>query len=320
MVVGDSDGGSELALLLAAILATLGVNAVILRLALSPLRALREAVGRVEGGDLEARVAVPPTADRDFEQVADSFNAMLESVARYRSRLQRIAERARRIEDEERSDVSRALQEEVAQRLASLLVQLRLIGSGASVADAERVLEEARDEIARAMDVVRSYAAGRLPEGLEDLGLAGAVEAYLSRRAAGRPVRAWVEADGDSHGVTAVSDVEHTAYRVLQEAIDNAIEHAEPGEIRVWLERTPGRLVAEVSDDGRGFAVDPALAGEAVGLFEMQEIAAVAGGTLEIDSRAGRGTRVRVSLPTSGFPLQGSRPGPGRPTPLESAE
>ena len=64
----------------------------------------------------------------------------------------------------------------------------------------------------------------------------------------------------------------------------------------VRIVRHAGEIAVSVEDDGRGFDVDATLAGDALGLFEMRERAAAAGGTLDVESRPGKGTRVQARI------------------------
>jgi signal transduction histidine kinase len=83
--------------------------------------------------------------------------------------------------------------------------------------------------------------------------------------------------------------------RIAQEALGNALRHAEAEHIRVGLQNGSGRLVLSVADDGRGF--DPgAVRGKRLGLTSMHERATELGGTLEVTS-SGKGTTVRLEVP-----------------------
>jgi signal transduction histidine kinase len=87
------------------------------------------------------------------------------------------------------------------------------------------------------------------------------------------------------------------AYRIVQEAVANAIRHASAKSISIGLHAVRGRrLQIEIVDDGAGF--DPQrTSGRGLGLVGMRERAAAIGGTLTLESRPGFGTRIRLSLP-----------------------
>jgi signal transduction histidine kinase len=119
-------------------------------------------------------------------------------------------------------------------------------------------------------------------------------------------VRSWSErfdipadfvADGD-HQMP--SNIRENLYRLTQEALHNIAKHADATHVTVMLERRDGELVLLVADDGQGFdAVETA--GQSMtgglGLTSMKERAALAGGSLMVESGVGRGTTLSVRLP-----------------------
>jgi signal transduction histidine kinase len=97
----------------------------------------------------------------------------------------------------------------------------------------------------------------------------------------------------------AEAEVADHLYRIAQEAVNNALKHAAPSEIRIGLERQNGALVLEVDDDGEGLNESAPLA-TGIGLRVMRYRARLIGGALEIGSPPAGGTRVccRVKLDT----------------------
>ena len=142
------------------------------------------------------------------------------------------------------------------------------------------------------------------PLALREVGLVGALQQRLDavERRAGVEARLVVDGD-DRQGEGELElppAVEEELYRIAEEALNNALKHAEPASIVVTLraEGEPsGQLVElEVLDDGRGF--EPDAVGEAggLGLVSMAQRAEKIGGRLTIHSAPGEGTRVRVSV------------------------
>jgi two-component system sensor histidine kinase UhpB len=279
---------------LVGLVVTILVDAGILQLALEPLHRLERAAELVGEGDLTVRAQRSVLADRDLARLVDAFNEALERVALYRRRLGESATRAVRREEEERDRVARTLHEDTAQRLAALLLRLRIAAGEPQRAEGlEVLLEEARREIAAALDTIRDYAVARRPRVLDDLGLEAAVEAYASEL---EDDGLRVEVDANAEAAERDLALELDLYRIVREALDNVVEHSGAARAVVRIARNAGGVAVSVEDDGRGFDVDAAMSSEALGLFEMRERARAAGGTLRIDSRPGAGTRIRATV------------------------
>jgi signal transduction histidine kinase len=280
-------------IVLAALVITVLVDAAILQLALDPLHRLERAALRVREGDMSVRAPRSELADPDLARLGEAFNDALERVALYRQKLGELAARSVRREEADRDRVARALHEDTAQRLAALLVRLRIAaGESQGTAHLERLLEETRQEIAAALDLIRAFASARRPRILDDLGLVAAVEAY-ARELSARGLEIEVEARGWQD--RPVAELERDFYWIVREALDNVVEHSGAVRAVVRLDGSKDRLVVEVEDDGRGFDVD-AQGATALGLFQIRERAAAAGGTALVDSRPGSGTRVRATF------------------------
>ncbi len=90
-------------------------------------------------------------------------------------------------------------------------------------------------------------------------------------------------------------------YRIVQEALSNAVRHSSAGSVGVYVTRSEDSFVAEVHDDGTGFDVQAEVekAGRGLGLLEMQERARRVGGRLSIESSPGAGTRVSLEMPAA---------------------
>jgi signal transduction histidine kinase len=151
---------------------------------------------------------------------------------------------------------------------------------------------------AEAADELRAIVVGLRPADLagDGLDLALRKQAELLDRVHGARVRF----TGDQvPRLTAAR--EEAAYRIAQEALHNALRHADARAVHVALASRNGTVVLEVGDDGKGF--DPAGAGQSarrLGLASMRERARAVGGRLDITSGPGAGTTVRLEVPTGG--------------------
>lgn len=278
------------------VVATVLVNALILRLALAPLEALERTAARVQRGDLEARVPPSPLADRGLDRLTRTFNGMLDAAEQNRARLRDVAASALGAAEEERKRIARELHDETAQLLAALLLRIRVVrGTG----DAEAVaalLDDMRGQIGDALEGVRRFARGLRPPALDELGLVPAIESHV------RSVRAISQIDltleAGSPGSRLPPEAELAVYRIVQESLSNVLRHSGATRASVRLSREGGRLVVCVRDDGRGFPVEEVQrAGRGLGLFGMNERAAYLGGTVEVRSAPGEGTEVRAKIP-----------------------
>jgi two-component system sensor histidine kinase UhpB len=284
------------ALAIGGILATVLVNALILRLALHPLDALERTAARVHRGDLDARVPLSPVADRELDRLTRTFNAMLDSATRNRERLRQVAATALNAAEEERKRIARELHDETAQLLAALLIRIRVVKNANDPTAVAALLDDMREQIGGALEGVRRFARGLRPPALDELGLIPAIESHV------RSIRAITEIDLSLHADEDVGglplEAELAVYRIVQEALSNVVRHSGAIRAAVRVAREPDRLVVTVEDDGHGFNVpEVRAAGRGLGLFGMGERAAYLGGRVDVHSAPGTGTRVRAEIP-----------------------
>jgi two-component system sensor histidine kinase UhpB len=278
------------ALIVGGLLAVLLSIHLALRRLLAPLHRLADAMGTIDprhpDPDLRARIAPD---DRDVERLLEAFESML-----HRFRLERLDSdrRTAAAQESERRSVAGEIHDELGQTLTALALQL----DRAEMDQQHREL--AQRTVARALADVRGISRRLRPEGLDDLGLLNALIALCVRveeeggTTIDRRLRAPLPALGD--------DAELAVYRIAQEALTNAIRHADARQVVVALGVEHGGLVLEVTDDGRGFVTEPAPDG---GVAGMRERARLVGATLEITSETRFGTTVRCAVPLEGAPL-----------------
>jgi signal transduction histidine kinase len=166
-------------------------------------------------------------------------------------------------------------------------------------------LDASCDLIGRAVVEVRRILADLSPAVLEQLGLAAAVRRLLSRF----EEQYGIEVRADLAGLGAVEKGTATVvYRLVQECCNNVAKHSSASRLNVWLRTDDRTLRMRLEDDGAGFKVEDALSKrDSFGLAGMQERVTLCGGTLRIDSRPGRGTRILAELP-----IEPARPRTGK--------
>jgi PAS domain S-box-containing protein len=199
------------------------------------------------------------------------------------------ASRTRIIEaaDEERRRLERDLHDGAQQRLVHLNLILGLARSrlASDPAYASSALDEAIAELTAATSELRELARGIHPAVLADGGLAPALSALAQRSSPPAKLVAVPEQ-------RLPAAVEATAYFVVAEALTNISRYAGASTAMVMAAVDNGRLVVEVRDDGRGGAD-----GNGSGLRGLADRAAALGGELQVRSREGEGTSVKVSIP-----------------------
>ena len=192
--------------------------------------------------------------------------------------------------------LARELHDAVSQKLFSVRVKAHAAAVLVS-RDPARAVAEMESVAAlsgQAHAELRAVIDGLAPPDLSAGGLAGSVRSYavLAGRTYGIRVRF------EARDLPALSAQQETAlYRVVQEALHNALRHSGAREVCVSLSARGRRVVLQVADRGRGFAPDAAPTG--LGLASMRERASAAGGTLTVRSEPGQGTLVRLEVPVA---------------------
>lgn len=224
----------------------------------------------------------------------------LESLSQQNAELEALNEERQRLlgrlvsaQEEERTRVARELHDSLGQTLTSL----SLFAAQLERAEDPRVREEVRVLRHRLEDAVRETRG--LVRTLRPTELDHGLGAALSHLLALSTEHTDIEGDVlDETGGRRFDDaLETVAYRVVQEALTNAVRHASPSSISVLLTTPPGRLQVIVEDRGQGFNVSSSTDG--FGLLSMRERAALVSGTLTLESVIGVGTTVRLEAPVS---------------------
>jgi PAS domain S-box-containing protein len=200
--------------------------------------------------------------------------------------------------EEERRRIARELHDDILQRLALLTISLdALVQPGAAAAsDSRQELEETRD---MAMDLARDVQAlsHRLhPARLEFLGISAAAAGLCREISNVRGVQIRFETERVPDGLS--KRVAVCLYRVLQEALQNAVKHSGVTEMDVSLRGDRDQIELTVRDFGAGFDV-PASQGRGLGLTSMKERVRAVCGRLAILSEPQVGTTIYASVPVA---------------------
>ncbi|HEY1273338.1 MAG TPA: GAF domain-containing sensor histidine kinase [Thermoleophilaceae bacterium] len=240
--------------------------------------------------DKEAADEFTPDDQRLIEMLAGHAAIAIENA--------RLYERSRELSAvEERNRLARDLHDSVVQKLFGVVLTAQ---SAATLLERDpgeaRVQVDKLQELAQdAIQELRSLVFQLRPAAVETDGLAAALRKHVEvlRRVHRQQIE--LEATGETRLRPKLDD---EVFRIAQEALHNAIRHADAGHIRVRLHERPETLSLSVEDDGRGF--DPgarALRSRRLGLTSMEERARALGGRLEIRSTRGEGTTIGLEVP-----------------------
>jgi signal transduction histidine kinase len=241
-----------------------------------------------------------------------SENERLEGAVRERSvtlaeanrELTWFSRRALQIQEKERRNLALELHDQIGQELASLVLSLTRCEremAGAGQADARNVVKESIEIARAAYGDVHNMALDLRPAMLDRLGLIPTLQWYARQQAKHSGCEIAVEAD--AFPVVLPSDILIAGFRIVQEAVSNAVRHGRPRRIDVVARYRPECVELQVRDDGTGF--DPAQTAEnpepriGLGLIGMRQRAQDVGGHVSIRSTPGAGTEIVALLPLS---------------------
>ncbi len=244
---------------------------------------------------------------RAFQVETEQKIADLQAARLHKSQQREIlrGELFRRIvaaQESERQRIARDLHDETGQALTAIGLGLRGLESriGSDPQGASSTLRELQTLTAKSLRELQRLMSDLRPAHLDDLGLAATLRWYASRIEERAPLQIKVETSGAEQPLGDAARI--CTFRIVQEALNNVIRHAEASKVHIALEYTGEGVHVAVQDDGRGFDVErlkqpTATHRQPLGLAGMQERAALLGGLVTIRSRPGEGTLIEATLP-----------------------
>ena len=201
-------------------------------------------------------------------------------------------------QEDERTRISRDLHDGLGQSLTTILIRLRVLEDQTLSEEARANVAAIRQTTSDSLNDLRRLVRETRPPVLADLGLAAALEKQLheAQEASG------IEMSLDWHSRDAARlspELETVMYRVIQEAVTNAMKHAAASHVKVTVAVGPTELTAVVADNGVGFdqAHGRIIHEKSFGLLGMLERLRPFGGTFDMKSSAGRGATVTARVP-----------------------
>ena len=220
-----------------------------------------------------------------------------------------------RTAERERGRWARELHDSILQGLGTRRV---LLSSALKRGEGPELVEVVRstiEEVDRDIEELRALITELRPATLDQLGLIVALEDLAERISSTSEVELSTDLSLSEGRVD--SELETVVYRLAQEALNNAVKHAEARVVTLQVAERSGRLDVLISDDGKGF--DPTEKHDGFGVVGMRERIELVDGELEIESRPGAGTRVMASVPLAKDATPPVEPGGGAELPAAGA-
>lgn len=233
-----------------------------------------------------------------FYSIYDESEQYLQRLSESESRmLKMVNQRIISAQEEERKRLARDLHDRIGQALYSVAVAVKLANRDSHLSEPTRkYIKDVETTMLQAIAELKSIINGMRPASLEESGLLPTIKSYISSLEAKWNIEIIL------HDHTKVrrypAEIEIAVYRVFQEALINAIKYAQSDKITVHVHDSRNRLEMVIQDFGIGFNVadqHPGTGG--FGLYGMSERMLLLNGLFEIDSEAGMGTKIRLSVP-----------------------
>ncbi|NBF41802.1 MAG: hypothetical protein GVY14_15440 [Spirochaetes bacterium] len=258
----------------------------------------REAIEQTENRLEELiaeRTAELEAANRSLK-AENKVRATIETrLRRNRERLRSLASQLEDVEERERRRIASNLHDLIGQTLVSAGMKLGLLAHSAADENQRAELEEVRRLNQRMLEETRNIITELSPPVLEEQDM--------------RTASRWlIDHFGENHGLDITFEdqlddedlpypVRRFLFRTLRELLFNVVKHARTSTVTVRMEATETHAELSVSDAGIGFDPGDLDGGEGFGLFSLRERVTALGGTVDIESVRGEGTRVSVVLP-----------------------
>jgi len=235
------------------------------------------------------------------------INRHIKESTALQQRLRHLTHNALNAQEEDRRQISRDLHDAIMQTLVGINMELAALGAIEKVGQRSFRSKLARTQrlIQQSVGTVHRFARNLRPAILDDLGLTPALLALINTLKPTSPIK--INLVSVAHVDDLNCSQRTSFYRVIQEALTNAIRHSGATKLEVRFSKVNGGLRAEVIDNGKSF--DPELiyrskAPRRLGLVGMRERMEMIGGTLSILADQAKGTTVRADLPMATLPAQ----------------
>ena len=229
--------------------------------------------------------------------IAITNASLFEQMHASRKRQQFLAHQLVMVQEDERRSLSRELHDEIGQMLTGLQFTIKSI-MVQSTEEQKNKLDQAQIQISVIISQIRELSINLRPSLLDDLGILPTLIWYFDRYEAKTGIRVSFEQQNLDQRFS--SELEITAFRIVQEALTNVARYAETDSVDVKITNLESIMQVEIHDRGKGFDMTFPSKNQSMGLEGMRERAFAMGGSLEIQSQLGKGTDIHAKLPIAG--------------------
>lgn len=233
------------------------------------------------------------------QSYSSAFPAPTEEPAMGRQAVARVIH----AQEDERNRIARQIHDGPAQALTNIVLRAEICERllGADLKRAGEELAQLKTLVTATLRDTRRFIFDVRPMILDDLGLFPTLRKYLETFEERSQFAVELAVSGQERRLD--SDTEIIIFRIVQEALQNAVQHANPSRVRVGIDVEGGDIQVVVEDDGVGFDAEEVLQsareqkGPSFGIASMLQRVEMLGGRLTLDSAPGRGTRLMLAIP-----------------------
>lgn len=242
----------------------------------------------------QARIVLESTVAQRTEELRKEAQERLQAEQALRDSLvhQEVTRRVLGSQEDERKRIAAELHDGLGQNL--LIIKNHLSMACRSPLESEALIRDSRDLVSQSLQEVREISHHLRPHQLDELGLSGGLEAMLRRLAVGSELK--IRSHVENVDALLSPEAATNLYRIAQEALNNAIKHADASHIFLSLEHKDRELELCITDDGHGFDTkQPGSSG--AGLMILSERAELLGAELKLQSQPEHGTTFLLRIP-----------------------
>jgi signal transduction histidine kinase len=260
-----------------------------------PIMKFKKAAINIGKGDFNAKVDI--NTENEFGVLASIFNQMIDDIQK--NTLDLLNEKTKRIsalydgQEFERHRISRELHDGLAQQLIAIKMTLENLINRQELLN-ENKINDLKFQINSSIDELRKISYDLAPAGILEFSIEIALKNLCNQLQNNTNIHIDFSAYGDFSYLNQRSKI--YLYRIVQEALNNTLKHAEASQIHIQLTDTNDNLVLMIEDNGIGFNYDTNNLGLGKGLFNMRERSILLNGTFNVETFPGKGTTIRVKV------------------------